>query len=149
MKSHATLISSILCHALCNSVNSIKCPLKIFCYGVCCFTSFISCLLLYFAIHLFPHRVLNRYWKYLLAKWSLASAALKKKWGYHSWILIRDFVSKLPRFSCAHLKVSGLNLALEKVHLPAGAVRCFVIVVLLRDSERPKFVFTSRACCKA
>jgi hypothetical protein len=46
------------------------------------------------------------------------------------------------------LKVSGLSLALEKVYLTAGAVRCFVTVVLLHDNERPQFVFTSCVCCK-
>jgi hypothetical protein len=54
-----------------------------------------------------------------------------------------DFISKLSRFLCAQLEVSGLSLAQEKVHLTAGAVRCFVTVVLLRHNERPKFVLTS------
>jgi hypothetical protein len=36
----------------------------------------------------------------------------------------------------------------EKVHSTAGAVRRFVTVVLLRDNEMPKFVFTSKPGAK-
>jgi hypothetical protein len=36
----------------------------------------------------------------------------------------------------------------EKVHLTAHAVRCFVTVVLLRDNEIPQFVFTSKPGAK-
>jgi hypothetical protein len=43
-----------------------------------------------------------------------------KKAEFLSWTPTRDFVSKLPRFSYTHLKVSGLRLSVEKVHLTAA-----------------------------